>query len=1298
MNTNPRASALMKTLRAFQAVMLALTLVTMSFPVTAITANAQEDTTPPAEEVVVEEAAAPEEEAPATGPIECAEGQELNEAGDACVDVVVEETPAPEAAARTTDTVNQIDDYTYDDETEDDMCVVVSDTYTIEGGQPAVIVSNPHSGWTAVLASISKWIWGEDPTTLTAGTEVETFTRTFSIDEVPTGATLRVAADNGYSVTVNGHAVGADSEEHNYQAGHEDDYVIPAANLLEGENTLTFVVTNQELSGETPSTNPAGLRYVLTVEGADCGRPFVPENSCVAPSTLETTGTQTFGGSEESLQHILDNASPAYSVDADDDQTNIQQWNGSGNNVDFSVKFIKKIAADKHVFGYVQNGGAFVPVFKDDASIGGVYAAIPVQSAGPFNFTLSGVNDVVFAIHDVSSNTFYYTKNSLNTSDNKQHAVVYNSDDNEYVIAFEDLPNQGDKDFNDLVVEVTVTDCEAPEDSITVVATKIVCENESDLPNVMGGNHVTDANTAANFLATHSDSCRVVPDWQFQWANNGPDGGNATIGPVAGYTTSGLTAANGTVSMTIPLVGGDEIHLREVLKSGYIPFKGGTSDNVSAEFACANDGLNYDNWDFIRNPVEGNTYYCVAWNVEEENETPTCNPEENLIANGGFEAPVVGAGTYSIVPDTNPLLEWLVAWTSPEDGGTLGLEIQDHVAGDPASGAQHAELDGDHPVTISQEIATVPGQEYTINFKYSARAGRATADNSIVVKADGAALGAVVEEDGTGDTNTDWHSYFRTFTADSATTVIEFADTGTDTSYGGYLDDVSVSCVAPDNGEDTAETIVVRLGDLESNILSALANDKWFEYNDSNDTIDNTLGSFVTGPATAPLGTGSIQFTLAPNPQDRKNIATYQYGGTKLADITSLKFSAYSVSGVAGPTESPYLVMNVDFNNLGTWQKRLVYVPANNGAVPQDAWNTYDAVNGGSANWVYSGATWPAGIGEPGTTPGTTAKTWAQLLSTYPNIKIAVNNFITTQGLLGVRVGEPGPDGYTGAVDKFVIGVQTGADTHTTTYDFEPNEDDGCYDEERDVRVDCGGGDDDGRLVIIKEVDGEDASFDFDIVAGEFFADADVTTTEGSGSTEVYLSEGTYDVTESVFEGWTLDSVTCEYDGESEGVDIANGERIYIEEGETVTCTFHNTQDEQFDGPSSRSGSGRGRSGGSSGDGEVLGASTCSALLTDYLKMGWDNNPAEVIKLQEFLNAQVGSTLPLTGLFGPATYEAVKLFQKNYWEQVLKPWVGLPGSGIEGENTPTGFVYQTTRWHINNIWCPGSEAFPQVLN
>ena len=131
-----------------------------------------------------------------------------------------------------------------------------------------------------------------------------------------------------------------------------------------------------------------------------------------------------------------------------------------------------------------------------------------------------------------------------------------------------------------------------------------------------------------------------------------------------------------------------------------------------------------------------------------------------------------------------------------------------------------------------------------------------------------------------------------------------------------------------------------------------------------------------------------------------------------------------------------------------------------------------------------------------------------------------------------------------------------------------------------------------------------------------------------------------------------------------------------------------------------------GGGGGGGPHGQVLGEATsteatstpsCSPLLRDYLKIGLKNDADQVKKLQTFLNQALHLNLPVNGIFGTATFNAVKQFQKKYWQDVLQPWFGHKDSGITGQNTPTGYVYQTTRWQINNLFCPGSESFPETL-
>lgn len=111
------------------------------------------------------------------------------------------------------------------------------------------------------------------------------------------------------------------------------------------------------------------------------------------------------------------------------------------------------------------------------------------------------------------------------------------------------------------------------------------------------------------------------------------------------------------------------------------------------------------------------------------------------------------------------------------------------------------------------------------------------------------------------------------------------------------------------------------------------------------------------------------------------------------------------------------------------------------------------------------------------------------------------------------------------------------------------------------------------------------------------------------------------------------------------------------------------------------------------GDDESLPAG-CTAYLGSYLKWGGNNNVDEVKKLQSFLNEHTGAGLPVTGVFGTKTLEAVKKFQLVQWEKVLKPWVAF---GLPSDHTPTGYVYKTTKHTINLMSCATlNEPAPQL--
>jgi len=117
-------------------------------------------------------------------------------------------------------------------------------------------------------------------------------------------------------------------------------------------------------------------------------------------------------------------------------------------------------------------------------------------------------------------------------------------------------------------------------------------------------------------------------------------------------------------------------------------------------------------------------------------------------------------------------------------------------------------------------------------------------------------------------------------------------------------------------------------------------------------------------------------------------------------------------------------------------------------------------------------------------------------------------------------------------------------------------------------------------------------------------------------------------------------------------------------------------------GGSGGGGSSRTPGGGSSRppSGEVLGATTSDfcPFLTGYMRIGYVNDPANVARLQVFLNIYEGSNLAVTGVFDEATFQAVEAFQLKYKDDILTPW---------GINQPTGYVYIRTLGKINQILC-----------
>ena len=77
------------------------------------------------------------------------------------------------------------------------------------------------------------------------------------------------------------------------------------------------------------------------------------------------------------------------------------------------------------------------------------------------------------------------------------------------------------------------------------------------------------------------------------------------------------------------------------------------------------------------------------------------------------------------------------------------------------------------------------------------------------------------------------------------------------------------------------------------------------------------------------------------------------------------------------------------------------------------------------------------------------------------------------------------------------------------------------------------------------------------------------------------------------------------------------------------------------------------------------------------MKLGGDNDPTQVSRLQAFLH------IPVTTVFDAATEKAVIGFQNEYLADTMGPW---------GVTTPSGEVYITTKAKINELACGTSDA------
>ena len=191
--------------------------------------------------------------------------------------------------------------------------------------------------------------------------------------------------------------------------------------------------------------------------------------------------------------------------------------------------------------------------------------------------------------------------------------------------------------------------------------------------------------------------------------------------------------------------------------------------------------------------------------------------------------------------------------------------------------------------------------------------------------------------------------------------------------------------------------------------------------------------TFVTGPGSPPLGTGSAQLSVGPDGSGAAQLRNTEYAGLRLDALEALSYATYVQRDGSGG-QAPYLILQVDYDGNGSVDDLLFFEPIYQDATffpsnPQQSlalntWQTWDALNGG----------WWSVFGTAGTAPGTGVKSLEDFLAVQPNATI-VNS---ANGAGGVRIvagfGAGAWDNFVGNVDDFILGDNGQIDV----YDFDP--------------------------------------------------------------------------------------------------------------------------------------------------------------------------------------------------------------------------------------------------------------------
>lgn len=163
----------------------------------------------------------------------------------------------------------------------------------------------------------------------------------------------------------------------------------------------------------------------------------------------------------------------------------------------------------------------------------------------------------------------------------------------------------------------------------------------------------------------------------------------------------------------------------------------------------------------------------------------------NLIQNGSFEDNALAAGSWEILYG-NTLTDW--------KAGKYGVELRNGVFGVAQDGVNFVELDTTQNSWMSQKVNISTAGTYQLSFWYNSRPdnGNRPANTDKISWSFGGENGVVMKNYTKDNPNT-WSQFTEAFTFSAPTQLtLKFSGSGVSDSYGGSLDNVSLTKITLD--------------------------------------------------------------------------------------------------------------------------------------------------------------------------------------------------------------------------------------------------------------------------------------------------------------------------------------------------------------------------------------------------------------------------------------------------------------------------------------------------------------------